>query len=305
MATNPLTYSKSTDFGGAFNPTNFATDIQNPANGIERALSHINTDGDDIEVHFVGAGDIAQADVDKIQGASYPSPVGGLIASHDATPAAPDPTPVYQTFLEDPHRAKLDGVVVEVGASGFGKADYVMPEDLHLNEAHVQWSGCFKGDYGYTCLIHPASEGTLNSAGTQGDGQVDVGSLSPYFNPAVGAEHIELWSSDETQLLEVHKIASLSGNNVVFSGSTLAANRDTSVKVKARFGSFSPARGTNKIGGGLQFFPGEGKFELRQVYSVTAKLSAGLKLSSRVITTADAGTRLVSVNFLFRIPYMS
>jgi len=302
MATNPLTYSITDDFGGSFNSANFATDIRNPVNGVERSLSHINTDGDDIEVYFVGSGDVAQSDVDKIQGASYPSPIGGLIASHDATPAAADPTPVTQTFSVDPHRAKLDGVIIEVGASGFGKADYTLPENLHLNEAHVEWSGCFKGDYGYTCLIHPSSEGTLNSSASSGATQVDVGALSPYFNPAVGAEHIEFWNSDEDTLLEVHRIDSVSGNNVVFDGTTLAADRDTSVKVKARFGSFSPIRGTNRIQGGLHFFPGSGKFELRQVYSVTAVIAAGLKLSSRVITTADTGTRTVTVNFLFRLP---
>jgi hypothetical protein len=240
--------------------------------------------------------------MDIIQGASYPSPVGGLIASHDASTTAPDPTPVYQTFSEDPHRAKLDGVTIEAAASAFAKADYTLPEDLHLNEAHVQWSGVFKDDYGYTCLIHPNSEGNLNSSASSGATQVDVGSLSTYFNPAIGAEHIEFWNSDETQLLEVHPIDSLSGDNVVFDGTTLAADRDTSVKVKARFGSFSPVRGTNLLEGGLQFFPPASRFDLKQVYSVTAVLSAGLKLSSRVITTSDAGTRVVTVNFLFRLP---
>ena len=88
MPTNPLTYSIQNDFLGSFSSANFANDIRTPANGVERALSHIVTNGDAIQVHFVGSSDIAQSDVDLIQGASYPTPVGGLIAAHDATPAA-------------------------------------------------------------------------------------------------------------------------------------------------------------------------------------------------------------------------
>lgn len=302
MATNPLTYSIQDDFGGSFSSVNFSTDIQDPANGVERSLSHINTTGDVINVYFVGSSDIAQADVDIIQGASYPSPIGGLIASHDPTPQDAAPIAVYQSFSEDPHRARLDGVLISVGASQWGKADYALPENLHLNEAHVQWSGCFAGDYGYTCLIHPDSEGSLAQAASAGANKVDVGAKVSYFSPSVGAEAIELWNSEETQLLEVHKIYSTSGTEVFFNGTTLAADRNTSVKMKARFGSFSPMRGASNLLGGLQFFPSSGLFSLRQTYAVTSILSAGLKLSSRVCTTADAGTRVVTVNFLLRVP---
>lgn len=94
MATNPLTYSISSDFGGSFNPKNFGLDIQDPINGVERSFSHITTDGDVIEVNFVGDSDIAQSDVEKIQGADYPTTIGGLIASHDITPIDPEPESV-------------------------------------------------------------------------------------------------------------------------------------------------------------------------------------------------------------------
>jgi len=82
----------------------------------------------------------------------------------------------------------------------------------------------------------------------------------------------------------------------------LALARDTSINVKARYGSFSPCRGENLLEGGIPFHCENGVFSLKQVYAVTAIIPPGMIISSRVKTTSDIGTRCVTVSFLFRSP---
>jgi hypothetical protein len=212
-------------------------------------------------------------------------------------------TEIQQTFTVDEHRAKLDGVYITAGPDTWGVGDYVMPQGLHLNEAHVQWAGCHPGDYGYTCLIHPGGTSTVAVNALQGADRVEVQTAhAPVYNPALGATDIEIWSSDGLTLLEIHPIASRQGDEVVFDGTTLLADRVSGHVTKVRYGSFSPCRGTGRLEGGLPFHENNGKFSLSQVYSMTGVIAAGLIVSSRVRTTAEAGTREVTVTFLFREP---
>lgn len=160
-------------------------------------------------------------------------------------------TEVQQTFTVDNHRAKLDGVSITAEADSWGVGDYTMPQDLHLNEAHVQWSGCFPGDYGYTCLLHPGGDSTTTADASSGADRIEVGaSQAPYYDPSQGATDIEIWSPDESTLLEIHPILSVSGQEVIFNGTTLLAERLTGHKTKVRYGAFSPCRGGGTYRGG-------------------------------------------------------
>jgi hypothetical protein len=301
MAEKIYTYSKASDFGGTFNSDRFTLEVE--ASSIERKLSRIGAVADVISVVFKGSNDLSVADEAVLQGASYPSPIGGLVAAHDGTSVDVDPTRVRQVFHVDEHRAQVDGHSLEATADSWAYDDYVLPTDLHLNEAVVVHDGFFAGDYAFPCIINPAGDCQLAQSEVQGETTIHLAAgKAVWFDPAFGAQHIEFWDNGMTELFEVHPIISAdpTPDTVLISGGLVAA-RDTTVKVRVRYGSFCPVRGADGTEGGLVGI-GRERFEVRQPYSMTSLIPAGMIISARMKTTADVGTRKLTTTYIFRTP---
>jgi hypothetical protein len=302
MAEKIYTYSKASDFGGVFNSDRFTLEVE--ASSIERKLSRIGAVGDVVQVVFKGANDLSVADETTLQGASYPSPVGGLVAAHDGSPVDVDPTLVRQIFHVDDHRAQVDGHTLEAVADEWKWNDYSIPYDLHLNESLVYFDGFFPGDYAFPCVINPAGDGGLGQAESAGATTIHLATgKAAYYNPALGAQHIEFWDAGKNNLLEVHSILSADAgpDTVEIPSPGLVGAMAADVEVRVRYGSFCPVRGQKGIEGGLHGI-GQDRFSLRQPYSMTDILPAGTIISARMKTTSDVGTRKLACTYIFRTP---
>lgn len=198
-------------------------------------------------------------------------------------------------------KSDVDCVILAATASQHKRADYSLGEDYHIQGLQFQWTSCQLGDYAWLVIIHPASQGSPAAEATSGQATVDVGSsLAAYYTPANGASYIEFWNAADDTIIEVRKIQSISGN-VITLASNLSNTHPTTEKIKARFDGFSPVRGADGISGGLTLL-GSGREIIRNEVGVTAKISAGLIISVRLICTSAAGSRELGVNFLFRKP---
>lgn len=192
----------------------------------------------------------------------------------------------------------FDGVSLSVGADAWGKVDYSMPEAYHFQGALLSWGDCALGDYGWVCLTHPATGGNLGAEAASGQANVTVATgTGAYFDPVNGASYLEVWDSSGN-LKEVRKIASVSGD-VVALDSNLQGTYDTTHKAIARLDGHSPVRGTHGLDAGIRLF-GTSHYQIDNALDITNPIPAGLTLSIRVRTTADAGTRKVAVSFIFR-----
>lgn len=301
MADKTYEYSKAADFGGAFNSDRFR--LQVDGSEITRKLRGINTIGDAVYVVFKGAGDLTTPELDELQGASYPAPIGGLIAAHSGLPVDQDPQLVRQVFHVDNHRAQVDGHILECAASEWGYDDYVIPHDLHLNESLVFFDGFKPGDYAFPVVINPAGDTDLSDGESQGETVIRLGSgKAVWYQPAYGAQHLELWNAAMDTLLECHAIVSADPSpDTVTIATGLVAARDNTVKARVRYGSFCPVRGAEGISGGL-YAIGQDRFSLRQPYSMTNLLPAGTVISARMKTTAEVGDRKLACTYIFRTP---
>ena len=299
--TTTVSYSKSTDFGGAFNAANFDAEIR--ASAITRALSGVDESGDDIDVVFNGGDSLPQADLDLLQGASYPSPIGGLIAAHDPV-AKVTASKVSPSFTVDAHRAKLDGTSIQCDQDQWCTKDISLPEDLHLQEAYAVWKNGQLGDYVLVAVVNPAAESTTSTTASATSTEVDVGAgEAPYYDPVLAsAEAIEFWdgTGETANLLEVRDIDHLDGTTVHMVGG-LSQEIPAGTVTKVRLSAFSPLRGPAGTDGGF-YFLGDAFFQLTNPHTFTELLTAGLVFSTRIRTADVAGTRQFAANFIFRTP---
>ena len=187
-----------------------------------------------------------------------------------------------------------DGVTVKAVASAQAHASYSIPQDLHLDEVLLFWKDFESGDKGWLRLIHPSSQGSpaVDPSGTS----VDVGALSPYYDPANGAQALEFWDGDDLE--EVIPIASISGN-IVTLASAPVGTYTTSTKIKSRFQSFNPIRGTKGLDGAF-YLLGNGTHALGAPNEQTAIISAGLLLYVGILAVAGGTERSFATNFIFR-----
>lgn len=210
-------------------------------------------------------------------------------------------TTVYQEFSATPHQIRIDGIGFQATADKWVKHDYSLPVALHIQEAWIIFKDCKLGDYGMMTIIHPSSEVNLAESASQGATQVNVGAANaPYFDPDNGAKYIAFWNAAEDELLEAHAITGVSGALVTIVDG-LAAARDTTVKVKARYGGYTIPRGTNLLEGGFFLLNSEA-LHIQNPYSLSDEIAAGMKIAYRVKTTDVTGTRSFVVNMLFRTP---
>lgn len=190
----------------------------------------------------------------------------------------------------------VDGISVSAGANSEQHVCYTIPASLHLDELLVLWKDFESGDQGWLRLMHPSANG--NPAADPSGTSVDVGALSPYYDPANGAQALEFWDSGETELLEVVPIASIAGT-VVTLASTPAGTYTTANKIKARYQSFNPISGTHGLDGSFCFL-GAGSVSLGAPNEQTAALPAGLDFCIGVKVGSGGATRQLAVNFIFR-----
>lgn len=192
-----------------------------------------------------------------------------------------------------------DGLSITASANTEKYVDYLMPQDLHLDELIVLWKNFESGDRTWLSLINPAGDG--NPAQNPSGSTIDVGtSLSPYYNPAAGAEAVEVYNTDQTALLEVVPIQSISGSVVTLT-KALAGTYTTANKIRVRIQSFNPVRGSNGRGGGF-FFLGDGFRPIGAPNEQTAKLPKGLIFNVGLDLVSGGSTRGFCVNFVFRKP---
>jgi len=211
----------------------------------------------------------------------------GLIRSVEITPVAGG------------SKMDIDGHGLTATADQWGRVDYTMSEALHVQGVHAQWKGTFLGDYAWIAVTHP----TVGNPAVQADAaqaDVDMGAYSAVFDPANGAKYMEFWSADDVTLLEVRRIASISGT-VLTLDSNLQLTHATDVNVRARYDGFSPVRGTHGLDGGFRLL-NSGEMLLRNEIGITNAIPAGLNLSLRVRTAADVGERSVAISYIFRKP---
>jgi hypothetical protein len=298
MAETTYTYSLASDFpDGAINSTKLVAEIA--ASSIVTALERIDTVGDVVDIIFkdaLSAGDKTTLDNDAT------GPSGGLIAAHDSTiTSIPDIVEINPRTGGS--KMDIDGVAVSAAADEWNHADYLMPEDLHVQGVHAQWQNTHLGDYAWIVVLHPSSEGAPAAEAASGQAVVDMGpALAPYYDPAAGAKYMEFW--DETGgtpvLKEVRKIASRSGDEITLD-SNLAETHPVTETVRARFDGFSPVRGTHGIEGGFCLL-NAGEMLLRNEIGITNIIPANMLLCVRMKTTSTAGTRELAVSFIFRKP---
>jgi hypothetical protein len=191
-----------------------------------------------------------------------------------------------------------DGVAFTAEANTQAGTVYTVPEDLHIDEVVVGWEGFVAGDRGWLAILHPASVG--NPAADVAGDQLDVGALAGYYNPGVGAQHVEFWDAAGTTLLEVVGIASIT-NSMVTLAKTPEGTYTTTNVIKARFQSFNPVRGSHGMDGGF-FFLGGGMLQLGAPNEMTDVVSAGMVLCIGLATVTGGSTRSLGINFVFRKP---
>lgn len=206
-----------------------------------------------------------------------------------------------QEFREHKLGMLIDGVSFEQEANLWSNTPLQIAQDLHIQEAWIEWESCKIGDYGFIVAIHPEGETNLKASASQGATSVNVGAAyAPYYNPANGKRSIEFWNAAETELLEVRTVTGISSPNVNFTPG-LAAARDTTVKVKPVYGRYGPIRGSNGNLGGYRMIA-SGVAHIENPFSISARLPSGFIIGVRVKTVSTSGTRQFAINFLFRSP---
>jgi hypothetical protein len=119
------------------------------------------------------------------------------------------------------------GVALSAAASEDKTEDFVLPQALHLQGAHISWLDCKLGDYAYVDILT--------------DGDVKIGSYN------------------------------LDAGNP-------GANR------------------------GMWQLLGSSFVHIWNQNSITGQLPTGYKLRTHLVTTSEAGTRKLAVNFMVRLP---
>jgi len=195
----------------------------------------------------------------------------------------------------------VDGVFLSAIAGAWARADYTMPESLHVQGVYAHWKNCLGGDYAWIVVTHPqlATPAVQADAG-QADVNVGAPALAAVFDPTNGARYLEFWNAADDTLIEVVKIASVSGS-VVTLASNLQETHATDVTLRARFDGFSPVRGTHGLDGGFRLL-NSATMLLRNEIGITAILPAGLILSLRLRTSVVVGAREMAVSYIFRKP---
>lgn len=264
------------------------------ASAIVSALDYINTGNDTMDIVFKE--DLSSEDETILHGDTT-DPAGGLIASHD-TSATQSLIVTKLAFTTDDHRTIIDGHQTTIGTDTWDRQDYALPGNYHLQGTRLAWSATEVGDYVNLAILHQSSENSLASPASSGTTEVDVGAYSAYYDPANGAEYLEVWDASNAVPQEIHAIDRLVGD-VVHLKTTLIDDLETDEKIWACHGTFSPIRGTDGLAGGY-FMLKEGTFVIRNQHSMTPVLPTGRILSSRVRTVAAGATRSFVCNYVFR-----
>lgn len=195
-------------------------------------------------------------------------------------------------------KTDIDGVSLSAIATEQKRAEYSMPEALHLQGVLLTWTGCQPGDYGWIAVIHPSGDAALAIAANAGLASVTLPTgLGAVYTAAA---YMEFWEPDNSKIREVRKIASVA-NDVVTLASNLAQTHAIGINIRARVDGFSPVRGANGIDGGLRLL-NSGRMLIENQNGMTALISAGLLLSARLIASSVVGARELAVNYRFRKP---
>ncbi len=123
--------------------------------------------------------------------------------------------------------------------------------------------------------------------------------MAAVYDPAVGATSIEFWNAADTEVLEVAKIISRSGDILTLE-SNLSLTHPVTESIKARYGGFSPVRGTEGIDGGIRTL-GTAEFLFSDGLTGSIKIPKGFILSARYISSGVGGSRELSLNYRFTI----
>jgi len=205
---------------------------------------------------------------------------------------------------------RISGINFSFTASKYTRKEYTLSKNLHIFGNHVQWENCKLGDCAWLEVLHPLGSVDLQAnalaGATEANVNVDFGgglqSIQAYdLTNFEGDKYIEFWNSAQDQLLEIHKVTGINGDNVQFEGGLLAdRNIVDTIKVKCVVGHFGFIKGINPTDvEGFELYK-DSEFEVADAEYPSELMSAGSILCIVARSTAEAGTRVFVNNFLFK-----
>lgn len=294
MSETTYSYTISTDFpGGKVNTSNLKEEIQQ-SSVITISLNRIDTSGDTLDIVFNNS--LPSGDKTVLDG-DVTGPAGGLIALHDSTVKELPRNVVINDSIGG-RQACFDGHVVSAAQNEIKHSDMLIKEALYLQGAHITWKGCFLGDRAQMSLINPYSLTAPQSALSQDDTVITVGTgLGMFYDPTnitYGSPYAEMEFYDNTgQFKFAIKVASVSGDDVTLaSGVPVAVATDWSIRCSvSQFHLDSTGF----------YLLGDNVFQYFQNNSYTTLIPANFKFTVRLIANnTDAGTRQIAMNYIFR-----
>ena len=194
----------------------------------------------------------------------------------------------------------MDFLSAQAGASSIVQSTYVMPEAMHLHGTFASWNDMQYGDRAFMNVQPQGLDASPAQSASIGATTINLPTGMGANYQAAGIKIIEFWNAAETQLKEIRKITSISGD-VVTLATALTHSIGTTDILKPVIQSYCPIRGVDGLDGGVSFL-GDGKIAIDNINQISELIPAGLKLCLRLLTVAGIFNRQIVLNFKFRVP---
>lgn len=294
MSETKYTYSVSQDLpNGAVLVNNLQEEISTSLS-ITIGLSKIIKTGDVLDIYFKDA--LPTADKTALDGDTA-NPAGGLLANHDNITIVDAPRPVLVEDVVGGKTAAFDGISLSAAQNEVIHADMQIIETGYLQGAQLNWKNCFIGDHTQLVIVNPYSETAPQSSLTASETVIPVATNKGMFYDPLNTTYgsplakMEFYNGGVFQFSI--KVASVSGDNVTLA-SGIPVDVDNTWVVICDINNFYM--------NGSGFKPiDSGSFKYFQANALTALIPIGIKFRLRLFTNnTDAGTRILSMNFIFR-----
>lgn len=192
----------------------------------------------------------------------------------------------------------IHGAAGQVAAGSWLALDFVLPVTVHIQKVRIKWVGAKPGDYGFLVVVHPSGNASPAQAVAEGATQVVLPSaeLAAVYAAALA---VEFWSADGATLVERHQVESVDGATVTLKTATTTAH-GTDANLKALLDTYSPCLGGTNVTAGYRMLDTDHD-EISSESEITPAIPAGIVIGTRFRTSDEAGTRLLSVNYRFRL----
>jgi hypothetical protein len=218
-----------------------------------------------------------------------------------------DPDTVLPQIHVGPHKAKPAGHYLSAPQGQWSESDFLVPEDLHLQEAWSMWEDAELGDFLRVDLVNPSTRVTVNAAANAGENVIDVGTTDLgggylFGNLFVASTYgvdtvwIEVWNSTRDDLIEVAEVSNVNvAAGLVAIVGTLVNAVPADAIVTARFGSFNPPQ--------VGFYTlGSGDYRVPNQHTMTGVFPKDTCVSLRYKAVGGGVTRKIVCNYLWREP---